>query len=198
MTPDCESASVVFDSTEAALRFALRFVSQQHSSSELAGLRGPSRIGKGLSGVDGAAQAGMIRAELDKLTPLQRALIVGRYALPDMVCTCGRACCCGRMPNPEWSEAISLLARAMTPLFAGRSTYFRLRQRLIGNALLGARMTDSSLALGYGVHRQTVAEHAAKIETALLGTRHQIGELDRAYAHIDALLRDVAIVGNTQ
>lgn len=189
-----ELAEAVFTDTDAALRFALRFASQQHSSSELAGLRGPSRSGKGLSGMDGAAQAGMVRAELAKLTPTQRALLIGRYALPDVVCTCGRPCCCGHRPNPEWSEAVSQLARETTPLFAGRLTYFRLRQTLIGNALLGVRVTDASLAAEFGVHRQTVADHGTKIEGALLGTRHQTGEFDRAYARVDALLHDAGIV----
>lgn len=199
MRPECECESdaseAVFPDTDAALRFALRFASQQHSSSQLTGLRGPSRTGKGLSGIDGAAQAGMVRAEMAKLTATQRALLIGRYALPELICTCGRPCCCGNMPNPEWSDAVSLLAREATPLFAGRLTYFRLRQRLIGNTLLGARMTDTGLAAEYGVHRQTVAEHAAKIHVALLGTRQQTGEVDRAYARVDALLQKAGIVG---
>ncbi|CAE6958872.1 hypothetical protein [Paraburkholderia domus] len=189
-----ELAEAVFTDTDAALRFALRFASQQHSSSELAGLRGPSRSGKGLSGMDGAAQAGMVRAELAKLTLTQRALLIGRYALPDIICTCGRPCCCGHRPNPEWSEAISQLARETTLLFAGRLTYFRLRQTLIGNLLLGLRVTDRSLAAEFGVHRQTVAEHGAKLEAAILGTRHQAGDFDRALGRIDLLLHEAGIV----
>ena len=196
MTPDIasEAAAAVFTDTDAALRFALRFSTQQHSSSELAALRGPSRAGKGLSGVDGAAQAGMVRAELAKLSPVHRALLIGRYALPDVVCTCARPCCCGHTPNEEWTTAISLLARETTPLFSGRTTYFRLRQTLIGNALLGIRVSDTSLANGFGVHRQTAAEHAARIVAALLGSRHRMGEFDRAFARIDALLRHAGIV----
>ncbi|WP_143752282.1 hypothetical protein [Burkholderia sp. SRS-W-2-2016] len=185
-----------FETTEAALRFALRYASQQHSSSELAGLmHSRTAPGVGLTGTDGATQAGMVRAEIAKLTPIQQAVIAGRYALPDVPCTCGRPCCCGHTPNREWIEAISCLARETTPLFAGRVTYFRLRQTLIGNALQGVRVTDTDLAAEYGVHRQTVAEHKAKLESTLLGTRLQTGEFERSYARVDAILRGAGIVG---
>lgn len=116
----------VFTDTDAALRFALRFAVQQHSSSELAGLRGPSHSDTGLNGVDGAAQAGMVRAEMAKLTPTQRAVLIGRYALPDVVCTCRRPCC-GHTPNNEWTAAIAHLARETTPLFSGGMDELRSR-----------------------------------------------------------------------
>lgn len=54
--------------------------------------------------------------------------------------------------------------------------------------------TAVSLAQRCGVHRNTVAEHTAILEAALMGTRQRSGELDAAFARIDALLREAGIV----
>jgi hypothetical protein len=195
-TPASATRTPVFTSTDRALRFALRFAAQQSGASSFASIVGSTRATSlGLAGVDGAAQAGMIRAEIDKLNETARAVLIAHYAPPDLPCECRRPCCSGRVPNAEWTRAVTVIARDTTPLFAGRVTLFRLRQTLIGNILQSVRETDVSLAQRYGVHRQTVAEHAEKLETALLGTRQTIGELTRAIGRVDTLLHAAGIVG---
>ncbi|MEB2499551.1 DNA-binding protein [Burkholderia cenocepacia] len=196
-SPVSAAVEPVFKSTDDALRFAFRFSTQQHCSSELASLlRRSGGASERLVGPDGVVQAGMVRAEVDKLPPIQQALLIGRYGLAEIPCTCGRACCSGSVPNPEWTAAITTLTKSTIVEFSGRVTNFRLHREIIGNALLGIRVTDASLAARYGVHRQTVATHTAKIEGMLVGTRHQSGEFDRAFARIDALLREAGMVGD--
>ena len=71
----------LFDSTYAALAFAYRYSTQQYQPTPMARLmRGTIGSGKGLHGLDGAAQAGIIRAEVDKLREFERHAIVARFA----------------------------------------------------------------------------------------------------------------------
>ncbi|QUN44678.1 hypothetical protein KEH56_36525 [Burkholderia cenocepacia] len=161
--PASVAVEPVFKSTDDALRFAFRFSTQQHCSSELASLlRRSGGASDRLVGPDGVVQAGMVRAEVDRLPPIQQALLIGRYALAEIPCTCGRTCCSGSVPNPEWTAAITTLTKSTIVEFSGRVTNFRLHREIIGNALLGIRVTDASLAARYGVHRQTVATHTAE------------------------------------
>ncbi len=84
MTDTILQDAPLFRYSSDALLFAYRYSGQQYSMSAVAkmmGLRGGS--GKGLSGLDGAAQAGMIKAEVDKLHPNERDCMVGRFADPE-------------------------------------------------------------------------------------------------------------------
>lgn len=65
---------------------------------------------------------------------------------------------------------------------------------LIGNTLLGIRVTNVSLANAISVHCQTVAEHAAKLEAALLGSQNQTGDFDRVFTRIDVLPHSAGIL----
>src|SRR6266478_4639254 len=99
----------VFRSTGAALKFAFNFSHGTLQKSFLAkamGVPGPS---SGLAGLDGAAQAGMILAELQRLTTLRRYLLTGRYMLPSSPCTCRAPCCRGWRENVIWKQAIDYL-----------------------------------------------------------------------------------------
>lgn len=74
----------LFDSAWAALAFAFRYSTQQYSPTPMARLmRGSIGSGKGLVGLDGAAQAGIIRAEVDKLKSFERSAVIARFALAD-------------------------------------------------------------------------------------------------------------------
>lgn len=71
----------LFDGVHQALTFAFRYSGQQYSPSLIAQMmKGPMKSGKGLSGLDGAAQAGLIRAMIDRLPEAERNVIVARFS----------------------------------------------------------------------------------------------------------------------
>lgn len=72
----------LFDSVHGALTFAYRYNGQQYSPSLIAMMmRGPMKTGKGLSGIDGAAQAGLIRGIIQRLEPAERNMISARFEI---------------------------------------------------------------------------------------------------------------------
>lgn len=101
----------LFQSTHAALVFAYNFAGQ--AAPPILYRLGQVQAavqGKGLSGVDGAAQAGFIRYEVARLGKVEEALIIGRIAPSGFPCSCGRACCSGKTKNFERADAVALLA----------------------------------------------------------------------------------------
>ncbi len=67
----------------------------------------PSGPGRGLGGGDGAAQAGMIRSEVEQLDRIAQAFLVARFAPASIPCDCGRPCCSGRQSNEEWHALLA-------------------------------------------------------------------------------------------
>ena len=77
-------SEAVFRSARGALMFAFNFTHGTLKKSALAGMMGASPNGRGLGGLDGAAQAGMIKAEVDHLPELHQAILIARWlASPD-------------------------------------------------------------------------------------------------------------------
>lgn len=102
----------IFRSAQEAITFACNYSSQQYAMSPMAKLlQGPSRgSGRGLVGLDGAGQAGMVFAELQKIDYWQlAALVTGKLARSER-CECRRSCCRGWKLNPLFEEAVSQLA----------------------------------------------------------------------------------------
>lgn len=185
----------VFRDVVHALRYAYSFNSQQYGKSLMARMYGPPGSGRGLSGIDGAGQAGFILAEVAKLQLVQQAVLFVRYSPSDFPCSCGALCCSKRRPNREWTVTIEWLAEHTAVLFSGCLSNVRLRRVLVRDVLLGEKMDYTALGKQFGVDRHTVAKHALCIKTALIGTRHQKGEFDRAFERADELLREAGIVG---
>lgn len=185
----------IFRSTEAALRYAYHFSSEQYGRSAMASMWAPPGTGRGLSGIDGAGQAGMVRAEIDKLTPTQQAVLTLRYAPRDLPCSCGRPCCSGRYLNAEWRGALEALVQHTAHLFAGQMSNVRLRAELIRLSIERERPDYTALGKQFGADRHTVSKHAGIIELAVVGTRSARGEFDRAYERIDELLDEAGLIG---
>jgi hypothetical protein len=187
-----------YTGTAAALRDGLRDSVERGGSSALGVPHQGVPSAATLTGTDGKTQAGRIRRQLDRLAPVPRALLLVAYAPRDLVCDCRAPCCSGRYANPEWRDALELVVAHTAPLLAGHVLNIRLRSALVSNLLTRTHETAVSLAQRYGVHRNTVAEHTAIFEAALVGTRQHAGELDAAFARVDALLREARIVVEAQ
>ncbi|MDH2052866.1 hypothetical protein [Achromobacter marplatensis] len=183
----------LFSSAHAALTFALSYSMQQYdrpfmnkvASGELTAGMAPDS-GKGLSGLDGAGQAGMIRAELARLKPIEQAVLVAHAAPSQIPCACGVACCSGWKTNPEWQDAMSVLtAAAASGALPGCVSNGRLRSSLI-QRLFGAKLTLAELAERYDVDDKTASAHHAKLKRWLFGSAGRKGKDEAEGLHQQA------------
>ncbi|CAG9177710.1 DNA-binding protein [Cupriavidus pampae] len=195
----------LFDSADSALRFAFSYSKQQYSPTPMARLmRGTVGSGKGLVGNDGAAQAGMVRSEVEKLDALQLAILIAQFAPAHLPCDCGASCCSRKKLNPEWNAAVNFLTEHTVQLFAGSLSHYRLRRSLIeryfgarrdGN---GKKLSVERLSEECGVHRHTAASHNERLTRYLRGTKGINGEVGiqaRAMRVVDEILRGHGFVG---
>ncbi|RAR51672.1 hypothetical protein C7401_13632 [Paraburkholderia unamae] len=102
----------IFKSAEEAVTFACNYSSQQYAMSAMGKIlqRGAQGSGRGLVGLDGAGQAGMVFAELERIDYWQLAVLVTGKLSRRERCDCTRSCCRGWKPNPVFEEAVSQLA----------------------------------------------------------------------------------------
>src|SRR5574337_1924850 len=128
-------ADALFPSTHNALRFAFEFSPEQYGEGTLAGLLRRATVlgsGKGLVGLDGAAQAGMILADVWRLPALERHAIIARYGQGRKACRC-----CGSLGmSDEWKLAVEGIAAWAVP--AGGSNH-RARREIVGRFFIGGR-----------------------------------------------------------
>ena len=137
----------LFRSAQDALLFAFRHAGQAYDRPMMLRMADTSRgAGAWLAGLDGAAQAGMIRAEVASLGRLYEAVIVARFADRSIPCQCKAACCSGERLNGEWINAVAYLAdygfQGSEPRRLGREGW-----EWVGmNVLLRAEMDDAVIA----------------------------------------------------
>lgn len=141
----------LFDSTWAALAFAFRYSTQQYQPTPMARLmRGSLGSGKGLHGLDGAAQAGLIKAEVDQLRLFERSAVISRFAL------------CQK------ERSLAMLA-LVPPATAALGTGVHNR-RMVDNLVqkyFGQRCFLKDLAADHGVHADTMTQRWACIKRML-------------------------------
>ena len=177
-----EAQEMLFRTPQEAIVFAYHYSMQQQGRPLADRLAAPgARMSKGLSGNDGAGQAGMILAELHGLASLERAALVARYAPRSIPCSCKSACCSGHMPNPTWRDAILELEQHSQTLLAGHAPNYWLRRRLIEKAV-GLKVELKSLAKESGVSEKTAAAHWRIIKEWMSGraAQHTISRTDRS------------------
>ena len=195
----------LFESAHGALVFAFNFSGQCYDRPMMNRLASPSLgSGKGLAGLDGAAQAGMIRAEVCAVGKLAEAILIARIAPRSMPCHCRQSCCSGKKPNKEWTDAISYLADYVrTTALAGCTSNGILRREYVVRyfSRKDERVSLEVLAERHDVARNTVSAHAAKVALLLGGVPPK---KDRAVVPgfeamamdaIEERLRDIGMVG---
>lgn len=154
----------LFQSTHAALTFAFNF-SGQAAPPILYRLgnkesHGPS---KGLGGCDGAAQAGMIRYEVERMGRINEAIIIARHAPRYYPCDCGRGCCSGRLRNMERANAVALLAdQCRSSVLEGCSSEYEMRRAYV-EIYFGEWISDAEVAEKHGKDRRTVSAHRKRV-----------------------------------
>jgi hypothetical protein len=194
----------LFKSAGAALAFAFNFSMQQYDR-PLMNRLASGRLGgdgMGLSGQDGAGQAGMIRAKLAELPYLHQAILVAKNAPPRLPCHCGAPCCVGKQPNFEWQAAVRAVADHAEPeALEGCTIHRGLTLGLLAN-LFGNKVPVSQLAEEAGVTNNTATNHLSRLRIWLRGESKgkkgqpaRIGAEQRAMAAADAALSDCGMVG---
>lgn len=96
-----------FGSALEALRFAFTFaLGAKPNRDAVNQLSSPTKsTGRGLGGMDGAAQAGMVLSKLHECGPLPENLLIAKVAPRSIPCSCGAPCCSKARPNLQWSQA---------------------------------------------------------------------------------------------
>lgn len=152
-----------FRTVRGALAFAFNFTHGTVKKPFIASLTGSSRPGRGLSGLDGAAQAGLIKSAVSQLAPVRAHLIVGRYTPKKLPCPCKRQCCAGYLLNREWAQSVEWLTEyVLTAALAGTVSHFRLRRAIIVR-YLGDEISIARIAGDCHVKRDTAAEHNKRV-----------------------------------
>lgn len=168
-----ETTEQLFRTPQDAYIFAFNYSMQQQGRPLADRMASPAaRTGKGLSGNDGAGQAGMVRRELAVMEEVELAVLIARFAPRSMPCACRNPCCSGFKPNPEWEDAIRVLEQAALEQLAGHLSNYRLRRRLVEKGV-GLKIEIKSLARECGVSEKTVAAHWKIIKIWMHGQKAQ-------------------------
>lgn len=164
----------LFDTAHGALVFAFNFSGQCYDRPMMNRMASPAiGSGKGLVGLDGAGQAGMIRAEVQSLGKLAEAILMARIAPRTTHCSCRSSCCAGYKPNKEWTDAISILAdHIRTTALAGCVSNGLLRREYVVRYFTRKeqRVSLEQLADLHNIARNTVSAHNAKVASLFGGT----------------------------
>ena len=186
----------LFRSTQDALLFAFRHAGQAYDRPLMLRMADASRgSGAGLAGLDGAAQAGMIRAEVAALGRLHEAVLVARFADRAIPCQCKAACCSGERMNGEWINAVAYLADYVrTSALSGCVSTGILRREYVARYFSGKGVRDSIRVIAgrHGLEKRTAEVQAGKVATFLGGSDHGVES-----AAIDAItdkLREAGVV----
>lgn len=172
-----EQEEPMFRDVYEALKFAFNFSHGQVKKPLIAYFSGGSRRSRGLVGQDGAAQAGLILAEVSKLPEKHsQYILAARFAKQFVECNCCVVCCSGQKPNQVWVDAISEVTDYVVCALSGISNY-RLRRSLV-ERYFGAKATFSVIAERNRVNRATASIQNEKI-APLLGKEER-----RAMLHI--------------
>ncbi|MAK56543.1 MAG: hypothetical protein CML17_11990 [Pusillimonas sp.] len=159
----------LFKSAHQALSFAYNFSDStldRPLMNRLADKYKPT--GKGLSGVDGAGQAGMILRRIEKTLPrLQKMILIARFAAKDDSCPC----CGGEVPSLIWMGAIREISdAAVAQALSGHVTMRALRDGLVAR-YFGKKTHIQTLAKKANVNRDTASKQNSQIVMWLHGTR---------------------------
>jgi hypothetical protein len=164
----------LFRSVEAALAFAYRHPLNGIARPAINRMAdGPTRTGRGLVGLDGAGQAGLILSAVSSLGEFSSALCDARY-LPHVVdCTCGSACCTGHRVNQDWRLAVDTVTEGTNSAIPNRRIMLRLRQAVVFR-YFGEKARFVEIAKACRVDRDTASAHANAVTTFLRGQERQL------------------------
>ena len=195
------SDKVVFRSAHEALVFAFNVSAQAYDRPLMNRMADKMKGGDGLHGLDAAAQAGMIRAQVKALGRISEAILTARFAPDSQPCSCGSPCCSKRKINSEWREAIGLIGDHMR-LTALRecSTDSVLRSVYVTRYFTpkDRRIPIEKIAKDWRVDWHTAQSHYNRIAAVLGGSKankvHVSGLEASAMNRLEDILREATVV----
>lgn len=157
----------LFNSAHSALIFAFNFDCQVYPRSMMSKMAGDSLggSGKGLGGLDGAGQAGIIRAKVREVGYLGEAALIARTANRSTPCLCRSSCCSGQKVNKEWQSAMWFLAghiQAITENRTKKDMFIALVMKYYG---VKSSLVD--IAEANDISRDTAGTHNAATTKAM-------------------------------
>ena len=196
MEPDAP----LFKSAHSAVTFALNYSITDHVERSPASKMADDNKGHGGLGLlrmDGAAQAGLILAELKRTGAFQEACIIARVAKRKILCNCGAECCCKHRPNWQWRDAINSISMIVKDqMEADRKEGVRgvkdspvMRQAIVAK-FFGERIRVKELAHACDVSDMTISNHTGKINKILKHTENEAWNL------LEEALRSSGVVGD--
>jgi hypothetical protein len=185
----------IMKSAKEAVVFALNYTDQQYALSPMAAFLKHSGggSGRGLNGLDGAGQAGMVWAEIACLPYYQALAIIARCTAHRLRCTCGSPCCSGWRANEMWTQVTSQLCDHSLQALAGHVSNRRLRLAST-EKVFGAKVTLDEVAVKVGVSKSTAARQHAKIKDLLRTLEHHGWEALTAALEEKGMLIDASEV----
>lgn len=188
--PSPPLSEAIFSSAHAALKFALNFTHGTLKKPVLGQLQGGGGNGRGLAGLDGAAQSGMILAELSCLTPVRQRIIEARFAPQTAPCSCRSPCCRGSKDTREWGEAIAWLTEyVLIQGLTASISHYRLRRAVVVR-YFGIHESFPAIAAACGVNKDTACDLNKRV------TERFRAEERPAMHEIDGRLKKAGIVGS--
>ncbi|MHB1372093.1 MAG: hypothetical protein ACYCW7_18110 [Pseudomonadaceae bacterium] len=157
-------AEPLFNSAYDAIAFAYRFNCQQYAMTPMAKLmRGQIGTGKGLVGLDGAAQAGFIRGLIEQLGEWEKAALAARFAF-------------------DRKELFKARDTLIIPALASLPTGVHHRRMVdaLVQKFYGERVYLKDLAELVGLHANTMTDRWRCIRKSLTELEHRA--IDRAEA----------------
>lgn len=162
--------------------------------------------GRGLAGLDGAAQAGFILREIQDMDRLHQNIILAKFLPQSGYCShCGHA-----VPSLDWLESVRYVSdEAMRRgVLSGHLVHRLVRDGIVAK-YFGQKMLLGDLAKKASISDRTVTDQNGKIIVWLRGARlvkKGKGEFDQgvkgveaeALEQAEALLRGAGIVGDVE
>lgn len=173
----------LFKSTHDALVFSFNYAHQQSPRTPMTSLMRTAGIGsgKGLSGLDGAAQAGMVLAEVCRLPDDQHNVIVARYG--HVLHECSH--CEQDAPSDEWRAAVN----ALTHCVELEGVHRKVRIMMVERAVCGGRLDIDQICKRYSLGRTTTYTQLSAIKTKLRKIeRIALSNLDNVFFEKKALV----------
>lgn len=190
-----EPIEPLFQNAHETLVYAYNFSHQQYPRSPMFRAILQSRSGRGLGGLDGAAQAGMIKQEVEQLDRLEQAFIVARFSPVSVPCDCGAPCCSGKRSNEEWTHAIGVLSLHLKEVvLTGCSTTIDMRVDYLRRFFLPKNqcISMSALAKKHHINVRSIERHFMKVKKFIFGLE------ERAMTAITDRLEQAGIIGRNE
>lgn len=197
--------TALFASAHNALLFAFNFSAQQYERPMMNRMADDpvKHVSKGLSGMDGAAQAGMIMSRIMLMSPLSQFIIFAHYAPMTLPCTCPRSCCAGSKPNEFWEAVIREIGKASVCGATPGVLSYRVLREAIVRKMFGdksARADVLAAAERCGLEERQAYKYQAAVKLWLDGSKDRKGKLGTmgvraiAHEHISRILIDSGVV----